>query len=403
MNEYNKLINENFDIADDLTRKTIIALENDESNQLLTTLSSQLYDKIVEKVDKVDFGSIPKSNGDITKVEGFDNTVECLNIMRQIVNEYKEDTEIVDNVLTAIDNIKARKGIFMKAFATNVEAPILVYNSIVMDIEYSVSFLISVCIQYIKDPSSTSMKNALDKTAYYKSRENLCYKQIITFNNACLNNELDNVINHIIKNAHKVNKESYEIDSKYGTTINININMNKKKHHHPFEDDDNKYDNDDIAINGSSNTEEDDNSTVNESITGAIAIGALIVPLTIQGIRILFKSIIPLLRSTTYFFIHSRVKLSDMLLVQGQFIEANTYKIQYSNNELTDEKKDKVIKKQRKIAEFLKKLGNKIAIDKNTSEKSTKNDISKDSKKYKIDDIKNLPVDIEDKKQSVLF
>ena len=128
LNEYNQIIREFFDISDTGTRKCIIALEDAQQSQLLMALSSALYDKIVEKVDKIDFGTIPQSRGDITKVDGFDNTVECLNIIRKMVVEYKEDTTIVDTVLTAIDNVKKYKTIFMKAYSLGVELPMVIHH-----------------------------------------------------------------------------------------------------------------------------------------------------------------------------------------------------------------------------------------------------------------------------------
>ena len=102
LNDFNQMIRENFDLSDDRTRRLIITLEDADQSQVLTALASALYDKIVQKVDKVDFGTIPRSRGDITKVDGFENTVECLNIMRILVVEYKENPQIVDNVITAI-------------------------------------------------------------------------------------------------------------------------------------------------------------------------------------------------------------------------------------------------------------------------------------------------------------
>ena len=39
----------------------------------------QDYDKIVAKVDKIDFGTIPRSRGDITKIEDAKNCKGCLN------------------------------------------------------------------------------------------------------------------------------------------------------------------------------------------------------------------------------------------------------------------------------------------------------------------------------------
>ena len=98
--EYDKIIRENFDLSDRYTRQYIATLEDAGQEQLLNTLSSAMYDNIVAKVDEIDFGTIPMSRGDITKVEGFEKTMQCLDIIRRLVIEYKQSTGVVDVVIS---------------------------------------------------------------------------------------------------------------------------------------------------------------------------------------------------------------------------------------------------------------------------------------------------------------
>lgn len=201
VNETSQLIKENFNISDNKTRKWLISLTEAEQNQMLAALSSALYDKIVEKVADIDFGTIPMSRGDITKVQGFDSTMDCLNIMKKIVIEYKEKTDIVDNVIGAVNNVRELKPLFMKGFALGIELPMMLYNLIVLSIEQSVSLMITMCIQYIKDPSSQDIVSALDKAAYNNTRENLMYEQLITFNASCASKEMENTLREVLKNG----------------------------------------------------------------------------------------------------------------------------------------------------------------------------------------------------------
>lgn len=441
LNDYNTIIRENFDISDTRTRKYIVALEDSGQTQLLTALSNALYDKIVKNVDKIDFGSIPKSKGDITKVDGFSNTVECLNIMRNLVSEYKQDTKIIDTVLVAIENTKSRKAIFMKAYALNVELPIVLYNTTVLAIEQSVSFLIATCIQYIKDPDTDSLKAALDKVAYNNAKDNLMYNQLEMYNKSCLTKEFDDVLNNIIKTSGKVATENCQsdFDDMGGGVNNIIINVgrgngennnNGKKVESPFkkyesEDDDtespcpsndnnntsvpDKVVDDTIAVNGSCS----DNSLLNDqfdnddepveevlvpTIIGATLIGLTGIGLGLKGLTYLIKFIIPYMRNLVYFFISFKVKISDTLALQAQFIEANAYKLKYSNissGKLSnEEKKEKVVKKQLKWAEILKKWSNVFAIDSKKAQKDAEKMSKEDEKKNTIDDIKDqLPPD----------
>ena len=214
--EYDKIIRENFDLSDRYTRQYIATLEDAGQEQLLNTLSSAMYDNIVAKVDEIDFGTIPMSRGDITKVEGFEKTEKCIDIIRRLVIEYKQSTGVVDVVISAIQNVKDRKGIFIKSYALNVELPMLIYNAIVMSIERSVSLLIATCIEYIKDPNSSSPKAALNKVAYQRTMDDVMFKQLITFNNLCSNGSFDKVIDSILK--HPVKEE---VEMQFGTVTPI--------------------------------------------------------------------------------------------------------------------------------------------------------------------------------------
>ena len=445
-NEYNQIIREHFDISDTNTRRCIIALEDAEQSQLLSALSNALYDKIIAKVDKIDFGTIPNSRGDITKVDGFENTVECLNIIRKLVLEYRENPQIVDTVLTAIENIKSRKAVFMKAYALNIEFPMVLYNLIVMSIEQSVSFLISVCIQYIKDPATQDVSAALDKVAYNNTMDNLLYEQLYNFNKACISGDTDNVLNDIMSRGGKLHEgfsASSEIDDTGAGVNTIVINVGKsigpKSCGSPFQkfEDDNptadcekeapcagtsNCDNGDMEIiNGSGDCTDKDSENIQEGIIGKasklidklpvpdtvkvvakVGAGAGILAFSLKTVSFLLKVFIPILRSTTYFLINSYVKFGDCLATQAQFIEANAYKLQYSTVSMDDEKKAKTVKKQLKIAERLKAFSNKIAIDNKKAEKKAKEMAKEEAKKVKIEDLeKELPVDIATK--SILF
>lgn len=457
LNDYNQLIREYFDISDSKTRKTIVALEDAEQTQLLAALSSALYDKIMEKVDDVDFGTIPRSRGDITKVEGFENTMECLNIIRRMVMEYKENPEIVNTVLTAVENIRSRKTVFAKAFALNASFPIMLYNLIVLSIEQSVSFLIATCIQYIKDPASQSLNAALDKVAYNNTRDNLLYEQLYEFNKACSQKEFDDTLYNMLKNT-KFNESFGEFDDTGAGVNSIVINVGKtsvgmpnKHHESPFEKDKEEcpgseaphpicpecgndpcsctadvpvtveepevrmpQDYEPQPINGAGEIPNNEEpleegigkvalDTISELPKGAkiaaIGIGGIIgLSFGLKFIRFILKSLIPIVRNCVYFFISSRVKFSDTLAVQAQLIEANAYKLQYStDSDLDEDKKKKVVEKQLKIAEKLKKWSNTFAIDSNKAKKEAKKLVADDSKQKKIDDLKDqLPPDISD-------
>lgn len=413
LNDYDKIINENFDLNDNATRRFIVALEDSEQTQLMAALSSALYDKIVKKVDVIDFGSIPRSRGDITKVDGFNDTVECLTIMKNLVKEYRQDPTIVDNVLSAIENLKNRKGMFMKAYALNVELPMMLYNLTVAAIEESVSFLISVCIQYIKDPETKEIAIALDKVAYNNTKQNMLYEQIVGFNSACASGELDNAVQTIIKGGKMVG-EAMEAMGEFDTVAAQPKDISLYGANYPIHEKDPEGDvegnpyivtpGDDIP--GSPEEPVNASARLNEffgAVGTGLAVGAVGTLFVMKGYKFLITVLIPFMRNIAYCFINLKVSIKDMLNLQAQFIEMNAYKLQNSSRyEMEPEKMKKVVQKQLKVSDSMKKLASKIVIDYNKAEKKAEQDISKEAKSFKVDDIKDeIPADIYDK--SVLF
>ena len=466
--EYDQIIKEHFDLTDKYTRKYITSLTEDaQQDQLLAALSSALYDKIVKKVDDIDFGTIPLSRGDITKVEGFASTEECLNIIRRLVIEYKQNPTIVDVVISAVNNIKDRKAMFIKGYALNLELPMLLYNTMVLAVERSVSLLIATCIEYVKDPTSTNMKMALDKAAYTRTMDDLLFKQLINFNNMCHNGQFDKTIEAIMKNGNNRIKEEVEdmyktvhpIDEEDPTSPEMPVVNNDNPFDmdstvEPFEnraaDDeltgdteipapnefpdetpeqnpldpadvespedeevpfttasDNEVEPDNIPvvnpgddvvssdtpINELDDEDESDETNngvpfipesdkpVNEIGLTTAAVGAILGAVAVKVSFNTIKLIINGVKMVIYYFYYSRMKLSDYLEIQADLIEANANDLQYSmTSDLSDKEKDKVAKKQIKIAQKLRKWANKVAIDSKASSNKAANDAKNDDK-----------------------
>jgi hypothetical protein len=423
--EYDKLIRENFDLSDRMTRQYIATLEDAKQDQLLTSLSSALYDKITTRVEDIDFGTIPASRGDITKVEGFNTTQDCLNIIRRLVIEYKQNTSIVDVVLSAIQNIKDRKGIFTKAYALNVELPMLVYNTMVMSVEGATSLMISTCIQYIKDPTSNTFKTALDKVVYTKTLDNMLFKQLINFNNICANGSLDKIMEDVIKHPVKedvdfTEEEPADGDNRSGLVDNpvpespfddnIETSEEEPREKLPYEDIEDDIEaadteivdrlddtNDSVEAKNIPTVDPTDSVSpedrpINEYDKKVNEAAPLVaIPIVLAGIKVIpamFNLIIKLLREAVYVIYYSRLKFSDYLSIQANFIEANANELQYSTtSKLSDADKKKTIKKQLKWVERLRKWSNKFAIDNKQAVNKANNDIDDDnSHKHTIKD-----------------
>ena len=393
-----QVIRENFDFSDKTTRKYLLSLDEEDKSAVATALAAALYDKIVKRVDNIDFGSIPKSNGDITKVDGYANTVECLDIIKKLVTEYKESTETVDVVINAIENIKGRKPMFMKAFATKTELPMTTYNLMVLSIEHSVSFLISVCIEYIKNRETNTIELALSKAAYNNAHDNLLFQQLADFNKSCGSGELDACFAEVLNGKTVKEDADIVVAPGYVSTKADNpgivdktdndsglfsgeFDYNEPAQIEPIipESDEADVETDDVDYEFNDTNVKpafEEPVVTNEiGITGIAGATAVIIfggKYILRGAVYLVKVLIPKLRSISYFFIHSRVKLSDNLAIQAQLLEMNAYALQYDDNSnINEEKRKKIAAKQLKIADNLKKWSNKFAIDNKTAEKKT--------------------------------
>ena len=83
----------------------------------------------MDKVDDIDFGSIPDSKGDITKIENYDKLLETISVIKSILVEFRQDTSIVDTIQLSIENVQERKDLFMKGFMYGLDLPVIMYNT----------------------------------------------------------------------------------------------------------------------------------------------------------------------------------------------------------------------------------------------------------------------------------
>ena len=376
--EVEKFLREHMDMNDDETSKTIahVMMEDNKDNELLAALTNELYNKIQEKATRIDYGTISKSRGDITRIENYITLTETLDIIHNIVVEYKQDTEPVDVVLSAIENIKTRKDLFIRAFTINASLPILLYNNIVYAIVASVSFLIATCIEFIKSPNVESFKIALDAVAYRRTKDNLLFNSLKLFNESCNSSELDSSLNTIMNK--RVSNESTTItaihhDSPFMTDEEIEFGT--KSVIHDDTDDEEGEIHEDFLF----------------SITKAV----------IFGIRL----VINLLRGLVYYFFNTKQRISDYFAIQAELLEMNAYKLQYSSS-VDEASRKKIYDKQMKIANKFRNWANKFSIDYNVSKNKVDSQMDEDSRKYKVSELDSYNPNEETKDpyvNSVLF
>lgn len=325
--QYNALVKEHFDITDRETRKVLVTIDEADQNQVMGNLAAKLYDAIVKKVTDIDFGQIPASKGDITKIPNYLDMVSCLTTIRDMMIESKQSTGSADIIFLAIENMKKYQKIWEKGYFLENEMTIVFYNTIALSIVSAISLLTSATIEFIKNPQSDVIDIELAKVANHKTKDNLLFKNLDKFNKACRKGDIEKVFNEVLKAQRQL---------KEGTIIKESIS----------------------AI----------------LFTGAMVLGLL-------------TTVIPILHQLTNALYCLRQNVAEYLAGEADVIRLNAEKVQY-NRAKTPEQKKKIIARQHKIADHFKKWANKLMIKANKADAEAQRQIKEDrSNKSKIGDV----------------
>ncbi len=330
--EFNELIRENVNTNIDANHY-LACLDEAGKDQLVASLTEKLYNKIVEKVPDIDFGSIPKSAGDIKRVENYSSMKECVGIIREIVKQYNQPTEPLDQIETAMYNIEQKERLFSRCFVMNVELGVITYNAMVMAIVRAISLMIATSIEFIKSPTDETFAMSLDKTMYKKTCDTMLFNDIRRFNIACKKGEIDKCLEGLLKNA------------------------------------------------GAKN------------FSGTAVVGGIFVGIAVIGFAIaMMKVLLPILQDLVYIFYSSKQSISDYFAIQADLLQANSAQIIY-RQDINAEQKKKIVKKQVDLANKMRKLSNTFAIDMTTSEKNARDLEQAERKKYNVNTSAELASD----------
>jgi hypothetical protein len=253
----------------------------------------------------------------------------------------------------------------------------------------------------------------------------MLFKQLINFNNICANGSLDKIMEDVIKHPVKedvdfTEEEPADGDNRSGLVDNpvpespfddnIETSEEEPREKLPYEDIEDDIEaadteivdrlddtNDSVEAENIPTVDPTDSVSpedrpINEYDKKVNEAAPLVaIPIVLAGIKVIpamFNLIIKLLREAVYVIYYSRLKFSDYLSIQANFIEANANELQYSTtSKLSDADKKKTIKKQLKWVERLRKWSNKFAIDNKQAVNKANNDIDDDnSHKHTIKD-----------------
>lgn len=336
--EFDIVLKEYFDTSDRKSMRTLLSLNEADQNQAMVALAAKLYEKIVAKVDDIDFGTIPASKGDITKIGNFMEMRDCMNTIREILVHYKQDTAQLDIIDKAIENIKSSKRIWEKAYATECDLAITFYNTITLSIVSAVSLLISASIDFIKEPGQQSFQISFDRVGYNKTKDKLLFQNLEKFNKSFVKGDVEKLMDAVVKSNISVKESAME----------------------PLE----------------------------ETVIAAATITALVKAIA-SGVMIgiLLTMAIPVLHELVNALYCAKQSVSEYFEVQSKIVQFNAEQLKYDYTKSEAEIK-KIYDKQSKIADLFKKISDKFAVKMTKAESDAKKLIEKEKReKYTIDDL----------------
>ena len=179
------------DMNDKETRLTCTVINEAEQDELFRNIT----DKITMNITDIDFVSILDSEGDITKIQNYELLVDALQDLEDLYTRYRhrQNLTLIYIVKDAIENVKANKGLFIKAFAARADLPMMRYNTVVLSIVASISFLISATatIEFFVDPKTKNLNLAIDSAVLKgNSNDKLLLDNLFKFNKLCKDKNL---------------------------------------------------------------------------------------------------------------------------------------------------------------------------------------------------------------------
>lgn len=371
--EYMQIVSEAYDLSDPYTKKNIIFCNEAKRQENIENIVGRLYTHIKNDVTGIDFGTIPRSKGVITKIDNYNGLVDCINSIHDLVKSYNQPTKSVDELTTAINNIKNRERIFTKAFTLNIEFPIMLYNMTVTAIVSATSLLMSSSVEFIKN-GHDSFTTSLDKVGYVKSKDHLMIEYVSQFNRNCANGTIDKLVNSCIKNNITNTNESTVVDAQGVKSVNEGI----------FWKD---------------NPDGTKSPTAATAITGVImgAGAKYVIPaITSSPLGIFITAVIGagitavfflfLFRKVAFFVLKTRMDISDWFEIQANFLQINAENLKYRDDPKGDDHKKKVYDAQMKWVDRFKKIANKLALTDSKARRETDDNEKNESHNHYDDD-----------------
>ncbi|MCM1218700.1 MAG: hypothetical protein NC548_29785 [Lachnospiraceae bacterium] len=292
-------------------RKYMRTASKDEIHQINGTMINTMYKNTVE-MNKCDFGDIPKSNGDITKLKIYDPTVKCLAVLGELLTANSISEPRLGEINNAIKNCKSLTPQFEMGFRMKQDFVILLYNTTVMAIIDSTSMMIASYMDYIIGPDQ---EKYTPTGRFDKHRGEVSLENLTRFNTLACNGKLRDALDKSLANSRN-------------------------------------------------------NFTGTEVV---LVMAALL-------------AIVPLTRELIFFYNRQKLKISDYLDQEVQFLEMHELAVKASRTKTSAEKRE-ILEKQRKVAAKLCRFRDKLQIQNESAEDSMRKEVKQDNSLYTLQNI----------------
>lgn len=164
--------------------KDLQAVLEDVNSPVTRKLEEKLFQSVLDK-KHIDFGSIPKSKGNIKDYEGYSAMESTLNTIKDLATENKAGDVInyVDIVQKAIENLSSMSVAYQKGFQFKNEYIAMEYNSYVYFCVEATTALIYSFVEYIKRPDTDTFTMVI-KDSKLRADE-FYFEQLKKFNMVC--------------------------------------------------------------------------------------------------------------------------------------------------------------------------------------------------------------------------
>ena len=200
---YRRVFCEYMDMDDRETRNTLCMIDEADQTNVVLSLTQKLYETVVNKNLDIDFGTIPESKGDITAIDQYPTIIKTVNLIRDLLKQYKQPYTTIDEVSKAIDYLELNKDLFRRGFAMKSNIIEMTYNTAVLNIVGTLSYMVTTMVHFISQPGKVGYEIMLDKRGIARTKESLVYSNLTSMNNAFKAGEIKAAFTPIIRNKAK--------------------------------------------------------------------------------------------------------------------------------------------------------------------------------------------------------